>query len=352
MGGDVPKVEFNSEGNMKILNKFGVALILIVLLLATPAQTLAAPPGELVVGGTYTLGSGETLEEDLVILGGSAVIEEDSRVEGNILVLGGSLMIYGDVNGNITAAGGYIMLGDTAYVDGDVTTAGGTLDTDPAAEIVGKTIIENRGPFNGFFPQQIESPKFEITPNPFWSGLWFLARVFVLASLAVLLMLFFPSQTKRISEVVVHQPIISGALGLITMLVAPIILIAVMITIILIPVSLVGVFAIVLILLVGWLAMGLEVGQRLTRVLKVDWAPPVEAGLGTFVLSFVLGSIGFIPCVGWTAVILVASMGFGAVLLTRFGTREYPETILAPSESILAVSADASDEPGFQDSEG
>jgi cytoskeletal protein CcmA (bactofilin family) len=302
---------------------------------------LAAPPGELVVGGAYTLESGETLEEGLVILGGSAILEEGSLVEGNILILGGSLLIYGDVEGDITVAGGYIMLGDTAYVNGDITTAGGTLDSDPQAVIEGDTIVENRSPFNGFFPQQIQSPEIRMNANPFWSGLWFLARVFILASLAVLLMLFFPTHTQRISEVVVHQPIISGALGLITLLVAPIVLVAIAITILLLPVSLVGVFLIVLIVIVGWMAMGLEVGSRLARMLKMDWAGPVEAGIGTFVLSLVLGSIGFIPCVGWTVVALVASMGFGAVLLTRFGTREYPETVRVPSQPATAASIES-----------
>jgi hypothetical protein len=332
---------------MKIIVKVVVAFTLILVLLAAPIQSLAAPPGELVVGGAYTLDSGETLDDGLVILGGSALLEEDSLVKGDILIFGGSLLIYGDVEGDITAAGGYIMLADTAHVKGNITTAGGTLDSDPQAVIDGETIIENRSPFNSFFPQQIQSPVIRMNANPFWNGLWFLARVFVLASLAVLLLLFFPTHTQRISEVVVHQPIISGALGLITMLVAPIVFVAIAITIILLPVSLVGVFLIVLIVIVGWMAMGLEVGNRLSRMLKMEWAAPVEAGIGTFVLSLVLGSIGFIPCIGWTIVALVASMGFGAVLLTRFGTREYPETVLiptqpVPTESVESVSNDES----------
>ena len=47
-------------------------------------------------------------------------------------------------------------------------------------------------------------------------------------------------------------------------------------------------------------------------------------------LISLIGGIGLVPCVGWIAPFLVAAMGLGGVILTRFGSQPYlmlePET--------------------------
>jgi hypothetical protein len=45
--------------------------------------------------------------------------------------------------------------------------------------------------------------------------------------------------------------------------------------------------------------------------------------LGTLLLTFVVGGIGMIPCIGWIAPLIVASLGVGGVILTRFGSQAY-----------------------------
>ncbi|MFQ5923361.1 MAG: hypothetical protein ACE5M4_11005, partial [Anaerolineales bacterium] len=48
----------------------------------------------------------------------------------------------------------------------------------------------------------------------------------------------------------------------------------------------------------------------------------------------VVGGIGLIPCIGWLAPLLVGAAGLGAVILTRFGSREYEISAeLPPPES-------------------
>ena len=59
--------------------------------------------------------------------------------------------------------------------------------------------------------------------------------------------------------------------------------------------------------------------------LDQEFQPVLAGGLGTLVVSLVLGGIGFIPCVGWLGYFVVGLIGLGAVLLTRFGSRPYPE---------------------------
>ena len=44
-----------------------------------------------------------------------------------------------------------------------------------------------------------------------------------------------------------------------------------------------------------------------------------------FLLALVVDATGqFIPCIGWIFPALVAVIGIGALILTRFGTQSYP----------------------------
>ena len=105
------------------------------------------------------------------------------------------------------------------------------------------------------------------------------------------------------------------------------------ITIILIPVAFIGLLILAFAVAFGWIAIGLEVGQRISRMFHQDWALPLSAALGTFVLNFVANGIGFIDCVGWLVPFLIGILGLGAVLLSRFGTQPYPPTETSPVEA-------------------
>ena len=85
----------------------------------------------------------------------------------------------------------------------------------------------------------------------------------------------------------------------------------------------------------GGIDISLKVGKRLGEGFKWELQPPAAAGLGTLVLTLVIGGIGMVPCVGWVAPFLVASIGLGAVMLTRFGSREYASGPAAPPKPKL-----------------
>jgi hypothetical protein len=50
-------------------------------------------------------------------------------------------------------------------------------------------------------------------------------------------------------------------------------------------------------------------------------AQPVSFGLGTWLLTFVAALVWHIPCIGWLFTVLILSVGLGAVLVSRFGTK-------------------------------
>lgn len=285
---------------------------------------------QLVLGGSFTLESGDTLDGNLIVLGGNAQIQENATVSGDVVVLGGALSVDGVVNGNVFVLAGLGELGATAVVRGDVTVVSGNLRRDPGAQIEGSVNENVTSPVPLPLPGNIETPS--ISPPvmvndglSIWDGLFFFFRSFMWAALAILIVLFFPKNTKRVAETVVSSTFIAGGLGILTALVAPIILVVVAITIIGIPVSLLAALVLGVAWAFGMIVIGVETGNRLGRFANQEWALPVSAGIGTFLMTVVVNGIGeVIPCVGWIVPLLVGSIGLGAVLLTVFGTRQYP----------------------------
>jgi cytoskeletal protein CcmA (bactofilin family) len=305
-------------------------LLVLLAVLALPGTALAKglQDDKVVAGGSFTLKSGETIDGNLFVFGGAVTLEQDSDVKGDVVLMGGTVAIDGTVTGSVVGIGGVVSLRPNAVVAGDLTTVGATLNRDPGAQVEGQVVNGLHPPFQFSIPGRVQipdAPNAEVHFSPIWSGMWFLFRTFLWAALAVLLVMFLPNQSERTALAAAGQPLLAGAVGLLTVVVAPLLLIAIAITIILIPVSLVGGAVLAVAWFLGRIALGLEVGRRLAVSLKQDWPLAVAAGVGTFLLTLVVdGMDALIPCVGWLAPFLVGILGLGAVLLTRFGTQTYP----------------------------
>lgn len=279
---------------------------------------------QIILGGSFVLSEGESLPGNLFVLGGVATLEEGSIVEGSIFLMGGRMDVSGTVNEDIFAMGGVLFLTNTALVRGTVHTMGSNLQFASGASILG-------GIEKGFgeFPPWT----FSTTPSVPWMReglslyaklLWYLVRSILWAVLAILVVLFFPRQTHIVGKAAAEQPLIAVALGILTVFVAPILLLLLSVTIIGIPVALLVAFVLLLAWGFGIVSLGAETGGRLLRMLKVQWPSPIEAGMGTFMLTAVLNGIGaLIPCLGWLVPFTVGSLGLGAALLTYFGNREF-----------------------------
>jgi hypothetical protein len=313
---------------MNILKKtLFVVTIVTVLLLALPQQALAASPGKVVLGDTFTLESGEVLNEDLLILGGTVRLEEGSTVNGNVMVMGGNLFASGFIRGDVTVVGGNVSFQNSATVTGNLSSLGGQVQRDQDVQIQGDTFNNQNIPFgimpgnwrNDFvFPAAAAS-------YPVLDLGWFLLRVVLWGLVSMLIVMFLPSQTERVARAVTSQPLVAGGLGIATGLILPIVLVVLAITICLLPISLIGFLALFLAWAYGLIAMGFELGKRFGRVFKQEWHPALAAGVGTFLLTLMLNGVSAVlPCLGWVPQVLVGALGLGAVLLTRAGTKDYP----------------------------
>lgn len=352
---------------MKQITKFTLLLVMLAcFIIPSTAFAKGIHDDKIVAGGSFTLNSDETLDGNLFIFGGAVTLEEESLVEGDVLLMGGTISIDGRVEGDIVGFGGVIRLGETAEVEGDLTAMGAVVHRDPGAEVEGQVIKGIEGPFSFPIPLPIipdvpnipsvpDVPRvpyfhgFDFGVNPLWTGLWFLFKTFLWAALAVLVVMFLSKPIERTSDAIVAQPILSGGVGLLTVIVVPLLLIILAITIILIPISMVGALGLAVAWFLGRIAIGYEVGRRLAKMLDKDWAPAVSAGVGMFLLALVVDATGeLIPCIGWIFPALVAVIGIGGFLLTRFGTQSYPpETGTADVIFVSDTSDNEGDAPVF-----
>jgi len=323
------------------MKTFKIILVLLLLIAAVIIPTTVSASGfkddKVVFGGNFTLQSGETLHGDLVVFGGNVILETSSTVNGDTVILGGNVNTDGTINGNLVALGGFVELKSQAQVNGDLTVLGSSYDQADGAEISGNIVTEENVPFEFNLPSRIglfngKVPVPEFRQLPFVSTSWFFFRVLIWTGLAVLITLFIQDQAVIINKTAFSQPFMSILVGLGVILIAPLVLIALIITILLSPVSLIGIFGLVAAWVIGLVSLSIEIGKKLAEALNQTWTAPLMAGFGMFILAlFFNGFNQIVPCFGWMPKFVLGLWVMGAVILTRFGTREYPEPSLLES---------------------
>lgn len=309
--------------------------------------------------GPYTLTTGDRVTGDLVVFG-PATLERDATFNGNLTAFGAALLgeratvrgdlnvfgaadIAGTVRGNVFAAGD-LRLRATARVEGNVAVAG-ALRRDEGAVIEGEIqrVEGNRG-FRWTFPFEFRPifPENEFQPplapvRPFHSllldALWRLLRGFltilVLGLFALLVMSLWPRHVERVAETIINVPLPSFGVGLLSFIGAAVLLVILTVTICLSPLAFIGGIIVGLGMILGWVALGWVLGERILRGLfrleKVT--PAMEAVVGTVLLT----TLAVLVQLAWNclAAIMVwplLALVTGAVVLTQFGTVPYAAT--------------------------
>ncbi|NMB88470.1 MAG: polymer-forming cytoskeletal protein [Chloroflexi bacterium] len=321
---------------MKPIQRISLVLFLMLTLLALPSPVYAQGPdnGQFVFGGSYELKDGQTLNGPLVIFGGQASLEQGSTVDNDVIVTGGTMDADGVINGDITAIGGVVRLGENAVVNGDIHSMGATISRAEGSVVQGDILSEEPNNLdNNLLPDVlpgIQIPNRAVIPSFFQdifsslSGLlWAVLRALAAAALAAIVVVFLQTPTERVARAITSAPLVSGGMGLLTILVAPALFVLLIITIILIPVGLIGILLLAIALLYGWVALGLELGQRLSTQLHQAWAAPVSAGIGTLLLVLLSSAVAWIPCVGWVVPVIISIVGLGGVIMSRGGIMPY-----------------------------
>jgi len=318
---------------------------------------------QVVVGGNLVVEE-NVVARDVVVFGGQ--LEVRGEVNGDAAVIGGSAEIDGRVSGDVAIVGGSAEIGPNARILGDVETVGGSVDVHEDAVIEGEINevsfgagiqigrwVEDyaKGATGGDGVRADGDVEIDFKPEKRRSGFMYgLSRIvrsiflfLFLCLVSGLVLLFLRNPIDRIGEQARLEPAKSGLVGLVTwILLAPLLFITVLILVIsvigipllvLLPFVLVG-FA--LLVFVGFVAVALEIGRFLQSRFDLNIASPFALlVLGLFVIELwgliaglfgVFGRyMGFITAMftvfGILVSFLAVTIGLGAALLTRAGTR-------------------------------
>jgi len=322
-----------------------IAVFVLTVLVLIPAPALAfggtVHDGQVVFGEDFTLPAGEVLDGDLVVFGGDVTLETESQVNGNVVIWGGQVEVDGTIRGDLAVFGGDVHLAESAVVEGNLATMGGQVRREEGAQVRGQEVTAPQGvwsfpvviPFTGFSrtvpipggPQFWRDSLSRLAFRVFFKGVRLVLMVLLMAGLSGLAVVLWPKPAIRVGKTVVEAPLPSLGVGLLTTVVAVIVVLGLAVTICLSPVALLAALAAGVAAVFGWTSLGVIVGERVLAGLTSRTVNPFwSAALGGALITLLSGLLDLIPCVGWMGGFLVAAIGMGAVVLTRFGTMDYP----------------------------
>lgn len=175
--------------------------------------------GDLLATGGNVYVSG-TIFQDAMLAGGT--INITGHVAGDLRIFAGNVMLDGAVDGELLAFGGNVTIGPHAVIRGDVNIAGGQVQVDPAAKMLGAKInIKNGEKEEKEAPRPFMTDTNKFLTTAFWvTQILLLAGIFLIVAIAHLL---FPNFTKKfVQESSPKMFWRSFLLGLVIFVVAPI----------------------------------------------------------------------------------------------------------------------------------
>ncbi|MBM2827321.1 MAG: hypothetical protein HW403_1385 [Dehalococcoidia bacterium] len=131
-----------------------------------------------------------------------------------------------------------------------------------------------------------------------------------------------PARLRVVRDVISrdgHNAVRLGAIGLLGYLSIFVLCLMLAATVVGIPLAVLLLLVLAPVTVVGMAAVGLSLGRRLRRMARVDESSPVyDLLIGLLVLF----PGGLIPYLGWIVAGISASLGFGAILVTKMGNRD------------------------------
>ena len=302
-----------------------------------------------------------TVNRDIVKMGRDIVVEEYEEVEGDVVAVGGDVTVKGAVTGNVVAVGGEVFVASTGVVEGDAVSVGGDVEKETGAVIRGERVGISVFPkqfFRPFHPRVFPSIHIFRFP-PLLGGFHGLAlfsrivKIMLFLFLGIVVISIVPKNVAKVSDRIKQDFLKSALVGFVAEILILPIFILLIVTIIGIPVALLAEPLLILVaLILGYTAVSYFIGQKLreSTSLKPD-TPLMTLVIGILALESVLllarvvGIFGnflfafswILTFIGWMIWYVAVTVGFGASILTRLGTRpkevKASEALSKPSDS-------------------
>jgi hypothetical protein len=255
-------------------------------------------------GSEVVIADGEVICSNITSFGGTVIIR--GVVNGDVVSFGGDVVIAGRVNGNIKLYGGNVTLQDGAAINGDIHLCGGQWIQGRAYQLHGALVDCSMG-----IGQLLADD----------GGLGFhLWSLLIWVAFGVLLTSLLPEHVMLVRTTAKTKRSRSLVLGLLSVLLAPIVLLVLTALIISIPLAIIVAIGLVAAWILGTVAIGWQLGDVIIRRV----APQHNTRLIQVVVGLtVLVLAGSLPYIGLFISVGAGLVGLGAVFLSRFGTRLY-----------------------------
>ncbi len=255
--------------------------------------------------------AGGAIAKDLVKIGGSVVVEE-GQVVNDAVAVGGSVTVRGEVTNDAVAVGGSVTLDSGAVVRGSAVSVGGEVRRGEGAVIEGG-ITE----VSGFVFEEVFG---EAGRN--WPALFAGMRIVTFAgflALALVAIALFGGTFGTIAGEAMRHPVQSGLWGLLALVLIPPVVVLLAISLIGIPFIPVLIVLVACDIVVGYIAAGLLVGERVASAFR---KPDLGKVLAALIGLSLLWAVGWVPFLGWLVQAVAALVGFGATLVLLHGAMQ------------------------------
>ncbi|MCA3013461.1 MAG: hypothetical protein INH41_13845 [Myxococcaceae bacterium] len=253
-------------------------------------------------GGPVVVRSGETVKH-AVAYGGPVVVEPGARVVGDAVAFGGD-----------------VVLKDASEVGGDAVSFGGRVVREGAATVKGEEVSFGGAGLASTMAAHAVKANQAVAPadDDEGSGLSlasFLVQFVVFFVFGFVLMVLAPQRMKGLEAAVREQPVVSGVVGFLALLLAVPLTLFLLVTVIGIPVA-----------AVLWLVLALVVPMGLAAIANaLGTSLPLGSLRRTQAMVLALGVLALlvvtqVPVLGPLAMSLAVCVSLGAVLRTRLGT--------------------------------
>lgn len=255
--------------------------------------------------------------------GGNVEITSKGSIGGNLTIGAGTVEVRGPVGGYLQVGAGDVLV--DSIVGGDVRVGSGELRLGPNARIGGRVVHRGPGEVQQDAGAQVagglelsepirvgSTHRHERRSGSDWSWPWTLALV----ALAGIIAGAFPAGSKRIGDGLRGDPGMVFLLGFILLVCIPIAALILMVTIIGIPLA-IGLLALYfLMLVVGYAALAVVIGDTALAWLRSQDAARVGWRVGAAMLAMLaLAILAQVPVLGGLVVFAAVLAGVGAVAL-------------------------------------
>jgi hypothetical protein len=257
------------------------------------------------------VGRGEVVCNDIIALNSTVIVQ--GTVKNDILGIGSQLVIAGDVEGSVTLYGGDLTIQSDAHIARDIHMCGGEWAEGSNVHLQGS-----------LFDCTKSAGLLLAGKDGTIARFWFAVGLILLS---VILSFILPEHVMLVRTTAKTRIRRSFALGVLSILLAPVVIGVLFALIISIPLAIIVTIGLVIAWALGLVAIGALLGD----LLFAKFFPQQKARMLQVVVgSALLAIAGSLPYLGFIISLGAGFLGLGAVLLSRFGTRLYgqPKTPL------------------------